>query len=198
MLPTTSLERQNLKLLLIAVDEAAEQESPCRARNEHVAVERAGIIFGSDRVAPDLVARAVVANANPDEDGDLPVLDVGWNNDGGLSWGQRTSWTEDRRDLQVSCLATFNQILRVDAQRLGDPVKPSNRDGAHARLEAPDCLRRGGWIAAPRNIVESHSACAANFADPCEHRFPLNQNGSRYILYLRLFAKHITSGSAPD
>ena len=46
LLPTASFEGEDLKFVLVPIDEPAEKEAACWTGNENIAVQRAGIILG--------------------------------------------------------------------------------------------------------------------------------------------------------
>src|SRR4029079_17131272 len=101
LLACATLERQDLQLVLVAVDQPPEHEPTGGPRNEHVAVERLAIAGWFDRGAPDFVAGAILPDAGRDGHSDLPFIDARRNDDRRLARGDRAARAEHGSDLQL-------------------------------------------------------------------------------------------------
>ena len=67
MLAAARFQREQLQLVVVAVDQAPEQEAAGGAGDEDVAVEGGGEALGGLAVEPELVAGAIVADAGGDD-----------------------------------------------------------------------------------------------------------------------------------
>src|SRR5512139_803924 len=67
-------------------------------------------------------------------------------------------------------IGIIDQIRRIDPKCLGDTVQPPDRDGARPGLQPSDSLRSRWRNAGLGDLIKSHSARAANFANSSDHR----------------------------
>ena len=176
LLTPSGFQRQNLKLLFVAVDQAAKHEAARGPRDQYVTIECARVIFGTQRFAPNLIARPIIANAGSNEDGHLPIVDARRNDDGRLARRHCAAWAKNCGDVKLRCLANADQILRLDAQCLRDPVQPSHRNRSGAGLQAANRLRSSRRIATPSDVIKRHAASAAHFPNPSNHLTPRRTN----------------------
>jgi len=169
LLAAAGLERKDLQLFFIAVDQAAKKEPSGGPGNEDIAIQGTRIFLNLQGVAPKLIASAIVADACGHEDCYMAIFDGRGDYDCRLARSSGAAVTDDGGYFQLGRIAAFDEVLGIDAERLCNAVEPSHGHRSGARFQPADRLRSGWRIAAASDIVESHSACAPNLANSCDH-----------------------------
>jgi hypothetical protein len=188
-------ERQDLKLAAFLLggrvppDQPAEQETAGRARDQHVAVHRAGELVRGESVEPQLVASAIIPDAAADQQSDLAGTGSRRHHHRLTARGVDSVRPQYGGDRHVGAGGQFDQIGGLDVERAGDAGEPAHRDGAGAGFEPADRLRRGGRVAAVRHVLKRHVARAADFPDASDHCVLPNQMGKTIFLQMRLNGK---------
>src|SRR5688572_24678374 len=157
---------------LFAADQAPEQEATGRAGDEHVAVERAGVVLGLEHVAPDFVTSAIITDAGRDGDRDLSGLRTRRHDDRGSLRRRRTVAADDRDDPEIGSVAVVDEVRCLDAESGRDTVEPADRYGARPGLEPADGLRSGRRCAGAGDVVQRHSSSPPHLPNPRDHRIP--------------------------
>lgn len=162
--------------IVCAIDHPSEQEAARLPRHEHVAVHTSAELFGLKDIAPNLIARAVIADARRYCDGNLIAAEPRCDDNGSALWSNGTVGTEYRSNVEIGIVGALHQVLRIDAECVRNAVEPADRYSAGARFEPSDSLRSSRRVASLRYVIKGHSPRTANFADPSNHGHP-NQTG---------------------
>src|SRR4030095_15295200 len=131
-----------MQLAIFPPDQPAEKETPGGTGHKQVAVERMAIFLGLQPLAPDFIARAIVADAGRNGHRNLSARRTGRNHQS-LSLRRGCTISAEHGDnRQLSSIRMIDKVGGVDSKRLSDAVEPADRNGARAGFEATDGLRR--------------------------------------------------------
>ena len=86
-------------------------------------------------------------------------------------------------DRDVLPLGKGDQIGRLDAQGICDPVQPADGDGARAGLQPTDRLGGGGRLAAVGDFLKRQPPGAADLPDARDHENYLQTGSVRSFLH---------------
>jgi hypothetical protein len=147
------------------------------------------------RVAPQFVADAIIADARADQNGYLTFIDVRRDDDRSFLRRGRTARAKDSRDLELRPFAAFDEILRLHSKSFGDTVKPPDGHCPRTGFEAADRLGSGRRIATPRDIVESQPTRSPNFPNACDHcQLPAQKRTNKVFVMSYTFAAVASEG----
>jgi hypothetical protein len=158
LLSTTQVQWQDVQLLIVSVDQPTEHETARRAGDEDVAVEGSSKVLGTNRVAPDFITRAVIADAAPNQDRDLAFAGARRNDDGSFPWRHNTSRPKNCGDPEFRPLIAIDKVLRFDSQRIRNPIQPPDGDRPSAGFKPSYRLRSRRWITSPCDFVERQAS----------------------------------------
>jgi len=158
-----------VELVILASDQAAEQEAAGGSGDEQVAVERACERFGLQPLQPELVAAAIIADPGLDDHRDQPGRSGRRQDDAVAARRVGALMVERRGDRNVHARGQGDEIGRLDLERLGDPVQPPDRDRPRARLEPADRLRGRRRPTARGDVLERHPARAPHLPKTGDH-----------------------------
>ena len=161
-----------MELPILPADEPAEQESAGGARDENVSIERLGEIIGLDALAPDLVPCTIIPDTRRNRQSNLTGSNFR-RNDQRLSPGGGCAVRPYHCNYgKFGSIGMIHEVRRIDSQRGSDPVEPTDGDRAGPGFETTDGLRCRRGDARLCDVVQSHTAGAANLPNPRNHVRP--------------------------